>query len=1014
MDIKERRFETDIETSLLISGGYTKGNQTNYNRETAIDLPTLIEFIKKTQPKEWRRYERNYGPNAENMLYKRFQNCVNNFGLLYVLRHGFEDRGAKIKVAAFKENTTLNKTVIEDYNANILTCTRQFHYSTENENSIDMVLSLNGIPIVALELKNQLTGQNVENAMTQFMYDRNPKEFCFHFDNRFLVYFSVDLYQAYMTTKLDGKKTFFLPFNMGSNGAGEVGSAGNPQNPNGYATSYLWEHVLTKDSLMNILQRFLQRIEEEKVELKNGKEVRKKTTKLIFPRYHQLDVVSKLVDDVKVNGSGKNYLIQHSAGSGKSNSIAWLAYQLSELHDANNKPIFTSVIVINDRTVLDRQTQNTIYGFDHISGIVEKIDDNKHSSDLKKAINDGKKIIITTLQKFPYIYDEINDTTNRRFAIIVDEAHNSQTGKSAQKLKAALADTEDALKEYAELEGRAEEEIKDDEDKLVEEMLSHGTHKNLSFFAFTATPKPKTLEMFGSIQPNGKYRAFHIYSMKQAIDEGFILDVLKNFMHYKTCYKITKQTADNPNVPTNAAVKAIMRYKELHPHNISQKTAIIVETYKNVTKNKINGNAKAMVVTASRLHAIRYYHEMKRYLEMKGYDDLEILIAFSGVVNDKGVEYTEEGLNKRKDGSTIKESQLTSEFNKDEYGMLIVAEKYQTGFDEPLLHTMFVDKKLKGVKAVQTLSRLNRTCAGKTDTFVLDFVNTAEEIQEAFEPYYECTELDESIDVNMIYDTKSLIRLKGLYTDKDIDNFLKIFLKKGKQTETDLGKMTSLLKPIVSKYEELKPEERFDFKKLVRNFNKWYSYITQISRIFDKDLQKEYTFTQYLEKMLPPAFDKEKVDLEGKLKLEFYKLSEDFHGDISLNPTEETKTLVNTKSIKTNGMTGDEDELLEEIIKKINDKFKGIFTDGDRVIVETLYNKAKENNKLKQQAIKNDEEVFTKSIFPEMFKQIAQECYMEQMNAFSKLFKDKVFYKEVMDAIGNETYINSNNRRKYV
>ena len=640
MNITEKQFETDIESYMLSQGGYVKGDLQTYNREKAIDLPKLVQFIKNTQPKEWKKYERNYGENAENRLYKRFQDSVNTFGLLYVIRHGFEDRGAKIKVAAFKENTTLNKTVMKEYDENILTCTRQFRYSTENENSIDMVLSLNGIPIVALELKNQLTGQNVDNAKKQYMYDRNPKEFCFHFDNRFLVYFAVDLYEVSMTTKLDGKNTFFLPFNMGSNGAGEVGTCGNPENPNGYATSYLWENVLTKDSLMNLLQRFLQRVDEEKVELKNGKEVKKKTTKLIFPRYHQLDVVTKLIEDVKENGSGKNYLIQHSAGSGKSNSIAWLAYQLSELHDINNRPVFTSVIVINDRTILDRQTQNTIYGFDHINGIVEKIDDNKHSSDLKKAINDGKKIIITTLQKFPYIYDEINDTTDRRFAIIVDEAHNSQTGKSAQKLKAALADTEEALKEYAEIEGKVEDEIKDEEDKLVEQMLSHGMHKNLSFFAFTATPKEKTLEMFGVKTPEGKFRPFHIYSMRQAIDEGFILDVLKNFMYYKTCYKITKETGENPEVPANAAVKAIMRYKELHPHNIAQKTVIIVETYRNVTKNKINGNAKAMVVTASRLHAIRYYHEMKRYIEMKGYDDLEILVAFSGVVQDGGQEQT--------------------------------------------------------------------------------------------------------------------------------------------------------------------------------------------------------------------------------------------------------------------------------------------------------------------------------------------------------------------------------------
>lgn len=1008
MDIKEKRFEQDIESYMLNYGGYTKGDLSTYNRETAIDLPKLIQYIKATQPKEWQKYERNYGADAEKRLYKRFQECVDTFGLTYVLKHGFEDRGAKIKIVSFKENTTLNDSVLADYNSNIVTCTRQFKYSTENENSIDMVLSVNGIPVVALELKDQLTWQSVANAKKQFMTDRNPKEFCFRFDNRFLVYFAVDLYEVAMTTKLDGEKTFFLPFNQGSNGAGNVGGKGNPENKNGYATSYLWEKVLTKDSLLNILQRFLQRVEEEKIVYSNGKEVKKKSVKLIFPRFHQLDVVSKLVADVKDNGSGHNYLIQHSAGSGKSNSIAWLAYQLTELHDKDNKPIFTSVIVVNDRTVLDRQTQNTIYGFDHTKGVVEKIDDDKHSADLKAAINNGKKIIITTIQKFPYIYNEIDDTTDRRFAIIVDEAHNSQTGKNAAKLKTALADTEDALREYAELEGLAEDEVKDQEDKLVDEMLSHGKHKNLSFFAFTATPKSKTLEIFGTPRENGKgFRPFHIYSMKQAIEEGFILDVLKNFMHYKTCYRIAKQTPDNPEVPANKAVKAVLRYKELHPHNIAQKTAIIIETYRSVTKNKINGRAKAMVVTASRLHAIRYYHEMKRYIESHGYDDVEILIAFSGVVKDGEFEYTEEGLNKRKDGTTIKESQLPSEFNKDEYAMLVVAEKYQTGFDEPLLHTMFVDKKLKDVKAVQTLSRLNRICPGKTDTFVLDFVNTAEDIQKAFEPYYEATYLDEEINVNMIYDTRQLLRQKGIYDENDIQEFLKIFLKKD-QNDSDLGTLTSLLKPVVARYEAMSEEDRFEVKKTVKNFNKWYSYITQISRMFDRSLQEEYTYTQYLEKMLPPVSDTRSVDLEDKLKLEYYKIQEDFHGDISLAPTESTKTLENPKSLKTAGFISEEDALLEEIISKINERFDGIFSEGDRVIVETLYNRAKENKKLNRQAQKNDEEVYTKSIFPEVFKQVAQDCYMEQMKAFSKLFEDKRFYDTVMAALAQETYRHSN------
>lgn len=1008
MDDKEKRFEEDIETYLLTEGGYSKGDLTTYSREKAIDIPKLITFIKATQPKQWERYERNYKDDAESKLYKRFNEEVETQGLIYVLRHGINDRGVKLNIAYFRPETTMNPDVIKVYESNILTCTRQFKYSTENENSIDMVIALNGIPIVAIELKDQLKGQSVENAKMQFMYDRNPKELCFQFNKRFLVYFAVDLYEIAMTTQLKGKDTYFLPFNQGSNGAGNVGGAGNPKNPIGYATSYLWEVVLKKDVFMDTLQKYIHLDVEETKTIKDGKEVSKISKKIIFPRYHQLDVVSKILADVKVNGSGDNYLIQHSAGSGKSNSIAWLAYGLSSIHNKDNKNIFTSVIVVTDRKVLDSQLQDTISGFDHTDGLVETIGEGKTSKDLRDAINDGKKIIITTLQKFPVIYEEIDDNKGRCFAIIVDEAHTSQTGNSARKLKSALADTEEALKEYAEIEGRAEAEIIDDEDKLVNELLTHGKHKNLSFFAFTATPKEKTLEMFGKQCSDGSFHPYHIYSMKQAIEEGFILDVLKNYMTYKTCYKIAKNTADNPEVPTSKAVKTVRRYASLHPHNLQQKTAIIIEQFRDITKNKINGKGKAMVVTASRLHAVRYYHEFKRYLEKKGYDDLDILIAFSGVVKDdlngELEDFTEEGINKRKNGSTIKENQLKADFHTDDFSMLIVAEKYQTGFDEPLLHSMFVDKKLSGVKAVQTLSRLNRTCSGKEDTFILDFVNTKEEIEEAFKPYFESTILDKEINVNLIYDTKTLLRSYKLYNDEDIEKFIKIYYKNGKQNATDLGKMTSLLKPVVDRYSALNEEKRFEFKKTVRNFNKWYSYIIQISRMFDKDLHKEYVFTAYLEKLLPRATEKD-IDLEGKLKLEFYKLEQTFKGDITLNPTIEDEILVNISKINVDGKPEDEDELLENILKKVNDRFNGILTEGDRVIVETMYSKCgKSNKKLTQYAKKNDAEIFEQSIFPEIFKKIAQECYSESMDSFTKLFEDKNFYQSIMEEMAKEVY----------
>ena len=512
--------------------------------------------------------------------------------------------------------------------------------------------------------------------------------------------------------------------------------------------------------------------------------------------------------------------------------------------------------------------------------------------------------------------------------------------------------------------------------------------------------------MFGQKLDDGSFAPFHVYSMRQAIEEGFILDVLQNYMTYKTCYKIAKQTPDNPSLPVGKATKIVRRFESLHPHNLQQKTAIIIETFREVTKHKINGQAKAMVVTSSRLHAIRYYQEFKKYIEKHGYDQLDILVAFSGVVKDGDVEYTEEGLNKRKDGTTIKEKQLPEEFSGDDYSMLIVAEKYQTGFDEPLLHTMFVDKKLSGVKAVQTLSRVNRIAKGKTDTFfILDFVNTKEEIEEAFKPYYECTVLDEEINVNLIYDTRVVMRDFRLYNDDDIEKFIKIFSKQAKQTEKDLGKLTSVFKPIINRYMDLDEDTRYEFKKTVKNFNKWYSYITQISRMFDMELHKEYTFTEYLAKVLPRAYDEKDVDLEGKLKLEFYKLEQTFKGSISLSPTVEDKTLENVKSIDIAGKAPDEDDLLQNIIDKVNEKYQGKFTDGDKVIVETIYNKCvKGNKKLKNYAKKNDEEVFNKSIFPEIFNKVAQDCYMEQVAAFPKLFEDKTFYSSIMEAIGKEAY----------
>jgi type I restriction enzyme R subunit len=973
-----------------------------------MDMDTLMSFVKVTQPKEWDRFERMTVSDVEKKFYKAINDSIENNGLIHVLRHGFKYRGIDFKAAYFKPESELNMRLWELYDKNILHVTRQFRYSAINNNSVDMVLSLNGIPIVALELKNQITGQSVDNSKTQYMYDRDPKELAFQFNRRTLVYFGVDLYNVVMTTRLDRKNTYFLPFDQGSRGAGTNGGRGNPANPEGYATSYLWERVLQKESLLDIIQKFIHlQVKESKV-TKDGKEKVETKKTLIFPRYHQLDVVRKLIADVRATGSGRNYLIQHSAGSGKSNSIAWTAYRLASLHDENSKSIFASVIVVTDRRVLDSQLQDTISSFEHQTGLVETIGDSKTSKDLRDAINDGKRIIVTTLQKFPIIYQEIDSNRGRNFAIIVDEAHSSQTGQSAMKLKTALADTEEALREYAEIEGKAEDEIIDEEDKLIQEIITHGRHKNLSFFAFTATPKEKTLEMFGTEAKDGTFHPFHVYSMRQAIEEGFILDVLKNYMTYRTCFRIAKSTPDNPEVPVALAARTVKRFESLHPHNLQQKTAIIIEHFRSITKDKIGGKAKAMVVTASRLHAVRYYHEFKKYIENKAYDDVDILVAFSGIVKDGANDYTEAGMNVRRDGSQIGEKQLPEAFH-DDFNMLIVAEKYQTGFDEPLLHSMFIDKKLKGVKAVQTLSRLNRIYPGKEDTFILDFVNKSEEIQEAFEPFFEETSLDEEIDVNQIYVSQNKLREYKLYNDEDIDKFVKINFKQGNQTAVDLGKMTSLLKPVVDRYNDLNANEKYMFRRTIRDFNKWYTYITQITRMFDVPLHKEYTFTSYFARLIPNT-DTEKLNLDEKLKLEFYKLEQTFKGDITLNPT--TDPLIGPKTFVPKEKEDDKRDWLEEIIKKINLRFEGVFNDADRVIVEALYNKIiKEEKNLAKQAKRNDAEVFERSIFPKTFERAAQDSYMESMKSFSKLFEDKAFYNAVMEVIAKEAYKNLRTRK---
>lgn len=999
METKEKNFEADIEACLISKGGYVQGNMDGYDARKALYMDDMIAFLQNTQPKEWAKFQHLYGNKAESQLYKTFENNVSKQGLIYVLRNGVTDKGVKLRFAYFKPASELNTDLVEKYNANILKETRQFAYSQQNHNTIDMVLSLNGIPVVAIELKNQFTGQTIDNSIHQYKYDRDPKEPIFQRNHRILACFGVDLYQVVMTTTLKGEDTYFLPFNQGSNGAGNIGGAGNPANPNGYVTSYLWEKVLQRDMLLNILQRYISEVIEKSVSIHKNIKKTFVSSKLIFPRYHQLDVVEKLVADTRMSKEGKNYLLQHSAGSGKSNSIAWLTYRLASLYDEQNKEKFQSVIVVTDRRVLNSQLQNTILGFEHLAGQITTITDKDNSTKLKDAINDKKRIIITTLHRFPIIYKELDSHKGKKFAIIVDEAHSSQSGKSAEKMKAALADTDESLKEMAEWEEKTEEELKDDMDVMTETLLTQGKHKNLFFYAFTATPKPKTLQTFGVEQEDGSYTAFHHYCMKQAIEEGFILDVLKYYTTIETSYEIAKVVKENPEYEEPPATKAIKAFHDNHQFVLQQKAKTMVETFRSITLTKIGGKAKAMIVSPSRAHAVRYYFLIKDYCRKQGYDDVKVLVAFSGTVQYQGKEYTEPMLNSS-DGIKITEESLPLYFSSDMYNMLIVADKYQTGFDEPLLHTMFVDKRLKGVKAVQTLSRLNRCCKGKVDTYVLDFANTSDEIQKSFEPFYEDTYLIKGTDINLVYDYRTDLLNCNLWNNKDEDNVYALYSKKG-QSNVDMGKLASALKPAMDAYEALLEKDKFKVRSLLRNFNRFYAYMAQIARTFDRDLYKTYIFTEFFYRAIP-KHPHTKIDLNSQLALVNNKMEESFSGAIKLDKGKPLGPETGGSSHKPDDKT----DLLSNIIEKINLMYAGQFTEADRVIVEAIFDKLTQqpNSTLKKKANNSDAQMFVKNIFPKEFDKIAQSCYMEQTDAFVKLFEDGQFYQRVMAEMGNAIY----------
>ncbi|WP_297868487.1 type I restriction endonuclease [uncultured Flavobacterium sp.] len=976
----EQTFEEAIESNLLEHGGYVKGSSTDFEVKLGLFPSYITNFLKVSQPKAWDKIANIHKDGVEQKVIQRLVKEIDLRGVLDVLRKGFTDYGVKFQMAYFKPESSLNPEADQLYQTNHLSVTRQLYYERVGKNSLDMVLSLNGLPIATIELKNQFSGQSVENAKKQYVYDREPNEPIFQFKKRTLVHFAVDTDEAFMTTKLDGKNTRYLPFNLGYNNG-----AGNPPNPNGYRTAYLWEQVWTKDSFMDIIGKFLH-LSVEEFEM-NG--VKKKKETIIFPRFHQMQVVRTVTADARTSGAGKNYLIQHSAGSGKSNSIAWLSYRLSSLHDDQNNRVFDSVIVITDRKVLDSQLQNTIYQFEHKDGVVQKID--KDSTQLANAITAGSHIIITTLQKFPFILDKIGEIPARKYAVIIDEAHSSQGGEATKKMKEVLSakSLEDAERDeaYTGLEEDAEDEIR-------KSMLARGKQNNLSFFAFTATPKPKTVEVFGTIGKNGKPEPFHLYSMKQAIEEGFILDVLKSYTTYKTYFKLSKQIEDDPKVNKKKASRAIGRFMSLHPHNLAQKTEVMVEHFRQIVSKKIGGKAKAMVVTSSRLHAVRYKEEFDKYIKEKGYNDVKTIVAFSGkVIYDNAPEgVTEVELN------GFAEKELPRKFASDEYQLLLVADKYQTGFDQPLLHTMYVDKKLSGVKAVQTLSRLNRMCAGKEDTFVLDFANETQDILDSFQPYYELTSIRENSDPNHLYDLKSELEKANVIWETEVNNFCNVFFKSSKSlSASDQGKLNSYVDPAVERFKALPTEKddamgtitnQDDFKNTLQIFTRTYSFLTQIMPFSDVDLEKLFTYGRFLLKKLPRTSQNDKFKLGDEVSLEYYRLQKVAEQSILM----ESQSVYELEGGGQAGirLTKEEEANLSEIINVLNKKFHTEFNTADKLLFDQIEEEMVMDEKLALQAKSNTIDNF-KFGFEEMLLDKFISRMEQNQDIFTKMMDDKEF-----------------------
>ncbi len=992
----EEAFEIVVE-GVLLANGYVSIASDRFDRASAIFPDAVLDFIRATQPKAWKALETLHGDKTGAQVLADLVKWIDANGSLATLRHGFKCYGKTLRIATFKAAHDLNAELEARYAANVVSVTRQLRYSLSNDNELDLVLSVNGIPVISVELKNAMTGSTVEDAIRQYRRDRDPREPIFEFKRRILAHFAVDTDAVFMTARLAGPATHFLPFNRGNDGG-----AGNPPDPTGrsYRTAYLWEEVLQRDSLLDLLARFIHLQLEEKRD-DAGRKVKKET--LIFPRYHQLEAVRDLVAKAKSEGPGHNYLIEHSAGSGKSNTIGWLTHRLASLHDSANDRVFDSVIVITDRVVLDKQLQDTIYQFEHKHGVVQKIDDN--SRQLAEALESSVPIIITTLQKFAFVSrqlirlaEERGDDGDgvlktRNFAVIIDEAHSSQGGEAATDLKEVLGGQrlrEEAMRYMAENDSVGE-------DELFRSMAKRGRQANISFFAFTATPKHKTLAVFG----NGGKPA-HRYTMRQAIEEGFILDVLKHYTTYATYFRLLKASDDDPNVVRKKAALALARFLKLHPHNIAQKTEVMVEHFHAATQHKVGGRAKAMVVTGSRLEAVRYKQSFDAYIKAKGYA-IKSLVAFSGAVADdklSDVTFTEEAMN-----LGVREKELPDVFATSEYQVLLVAEKYQTGFDQPLLHTMYVDRRLSGIQAVQTLSRLNRTHPFKEDTFILDFVNDRADVQEAFKTYYEGAEIGEEVDPSRMYQIKVEVDSSGIYLLDDVNLFSETYFKpKLKQSPADHQKMNAIIDRSVSNFSALAksdPAEAEVLRGRILAYGSLYSFLSQIIPYQDSDLEKLYVFLRYLAAKLPKRSGSPSYQFDDEIRLDYYRLQKVSEGSISLS--EGTANKLDGPSSVGSKVAREEEVSLSRLIDVVNDRFGTDFNNADQLFFDQLVEAALADANLRQAAIANPGEKFEL-----LFKNLLEALFVERMDQneeiFARFMNDKGFQGLVTNWLAMEAY----------